>query len=71
LGKGNFGIVYKVEGEKKEDFFSMKVMVLGKAGSVDYTQNIKIMKSELQIGMDRGYHLWSVCHFLIPFVPIY
>jgi hypothetical protein len=54
LGRGNFGIVYKVEREKKEDFFAMKVMVLGKAGSVDYAQNIKTMNSELQIGMDLG-----------------
>jgi serine/threonine protein kinase len=61
LGKGNFGIVYKVEGEKKEDFFAMKVVVLGKAGSIDYTQNIKTMNSELQIGMELG----SQCEYLV------
>jgi serine/threonine protein kinase len=61
LGKGNFGIVYKVEGKKKEDFFAMKVMVLGKAGSINYTQNIKTMKSELQIGKDLG----SQCEYLV------
>jgi hypothetical protein len=61
LGRGNFGIVYKIEGEKEEDFFAMKVMTLGKAGSVDYTQNIKIMKSELQIEMDLG----SQCEYLV------
>jgi hypothetical protein len=31
----------EVEGEKKEDFFAMKVLALGKGGSINYTQNIK------------------------------
>jgi serine/threonine protein kinase len=61
FGKGNFGIVYKVEGEKKENFFVIKVMVLGKAGNINYTQNIKTMKSELQIGKELG----SQCEYLV------
>jgi hypothetical protein len=53
--------VYIVEGEKKEDFFAMKVITLCKAGSIDYTWNIKTMNSELQIGIELSLQ----CEYLV------
>jgi serine/threonine protein kinase len=67
LGGRNFRIVYKVEGEKKEDFFIMKVMILGKTGNIDYTRNIKTMHSEFQIGIDLG----SQCEYLVKAVSFF